>query len=65
MENINSIWILILVIVVLFVTAMALAVGYFLASSKAKSALLKQQEIVFLDFRQNLTKERNCVKLRA
>ena len=47
MGNINTSVLFILVVVAFFIIAMALAIGYFLASSKAKSTLLKQQEIVF------------------
>jgi predicted Holliday junction resolvase-like endonuclease len=48
MENI-SIWffIIILVVILFVVAALALIIGYFWASSKTKSSLLKQNEIIF------------------
>ncbi|MDP1714311.1 MAG: Holliday junction resolvase-like protein [Anaerolineales bacterium] len=55
MENIN-IWpfILIITIVLFFVMAMALTIGYFWALSKTKSALLKQNEAVFKQAQEQL-----------
>ncbi len=48
MENVNiGFLVIILAILMLFVSALALIIGYFLASSKTKSALLKQNEIIF------------------
>ena len=55
MENINTwLFILIITIVLFFVMAMALVIGYFWASSKTKSALLKQNEVVFKQAQEQL-----------
>ena len=48
MENINIVSVVIILIIMLFlVGALALIIGYFWASSKTKTALLKQNEYVF------------------
>ncbi len=48
MENMDT-WVLItlLAFILFFVAAMAITIGYFLASSKTKNALLKQNETIF------------------
>ena len=48
MENIN-VWFLIIILAVMlfFVAALALIIGYFWASSKTKSSLLQQNEVIF------------------
>jgi len=55
MENINiGFLVFVIVGISLLVAAMALAVGYFLASSKTKSTLLNQQETIFKNAQEQL-----------
>ena len=55
MENVN-IWffVILLAVILVFVAALALIIGYFLASSKTKSSLLKQNEVVFKQAQEQL-----------
>ena len=55
MDNI-SIWffIIILVVILFVVAALALIIGYFWASSKTKSSLLKQNEVIFKQAQEQL-----------
>jgi len=67
MENIN-IWfiIVILAVVLVFVAALALIIGYFLASSKTKSSLLQQNEVIFKRAQEQLQnwKEQELVSIK-
>jgi predicted Holliday junction resolvase-like endonuclease len=52
----TNIWIFVIILaaILLFVTALALIIGYFWASSKTKSTLLKQQETIFKQAQEQL-----------
>jgi predicted Holliday junction resolvase-like endonuclease len=67
MENI-SIWfyVIILVIILSVVAALALIIGYFWASSKTKSSLLKQNETVFKQAQEQLQnwKEQELISIK-
>jgi len=67
MENIN-IWffIIILAVILVFVAALALIIGYFWASSKTKTSLLKQNEVVFKQAQEQLQnwKEQELVSIK-
>lgn len=54
METNIWIFVIILAVILLFVTALALIIGYFWASSKTKSTLLRQQEIIFKQAQEQL-----------
>ncbi len=55
MENINNwFFIIILAIILFIVAALALIIGYFWASSKTKSSMLKQNEVIYKQAQEQL-----------